>query len=116
MAYKKTIIQKALESSSWKEYKGRDELPSSADQLIKKWDIFKGGNGWWRAYYLGVSPENATKWIIVTPDGGYYKVFARYMVWYEEGNTARWTDKSLKNALVALFNGQKPPMDPDYQT
>ena len=116
MAYKKPQIEVAMEGTGWKEFKGKDELPASAQPMIAEKNIFKGGRGWYKAFYNG-DVNTTDKWIIVTPDGGYYKVFAVYMVWvYTGGASARWTDKSLKAALAASFKGQTMPFDPDYHT
>ena len=116
MAYKKPIIQQALEQTSWKEFKSKGQLPDSAKWLIEKWNIFRYPGGWSLAFYIGETPETATDWIVVTNNGGFYKCFAEYMVWHRNGNTARWTQKSMKAALVALFNGRPTPADPDYHT
>lgn len=116
MAYKKPVIQIAMEGTGWKEFKGKDELPTSAQPLIDKVNLFKAGRGWYKAFYNG-DVNTTDKWIIVTPDGGYYKVFARYMIWfYDEGASACWSDKSLKAMLCAKFKGLKMPIDPDRQT
>ena len=116
MTYKKPQLEIAMEGTGWKEFKGHDELPASAQAMIKEKDLFRGGNGWYKAFYNG-DVNTTEKWIIVTPDGGYYKVFARYMIWfYNAGASARWTDKSLKEALAAAFKGETLPFDPNYHT
>ena len=66
------------------------------------------------------NPDKATEWVVVTNNGGFYKVFAIYMVWWLDGekrkDTARWSDKSLKEAIVSIPHGKNPPMDPNYHT
>jgi hypothetical protein len=116
MAYKKPLIQQAIEKTDWKEFKGTGNLPESAKWLIEKWGIFKYPGGWSMAFYIGETPEKATDWIVVTNNGGFYKHLALYMVWHRNGNTARWTLKSMKSAVIALFKGEQIPMDPDYRT
>jgi glyoxylate utilization-related uncharacterized protein len=115
MAYK-TQIDIAMEGTGWKEFKGIDQLPTSSHIMIKSQDIFRSQRGWFKAFYNG-DVNTTEKWIIVTPDGGYYKVFAKYMIWcHDEGASACWTTKSMKAMLFAKFKGLKMPFDPDYQT
>ena len=122
MAYKKPIIQQALEKTGWKEFKSEGQLPQSAKDYFGDYfkEFFRYPGGWNRAFYRGENPDKATEWVVVTNNGGFYKVFAIYMVWWLEGEkrkaTARWSDKSLKEAIVSILHGKNPPMDPNYHT
>lgn len=100
-----------MEATGWQELIGED-LPASAKPLIAK----MAPGGWCNAYYKG-DINTTDKWIIVTTNGGFYKVDAIYMVWsYTGSNVARWSDKSMKEAVIAGFNGKPFPPDPNYQT
>ena len=112
--------------SQWKAFLG-DQLPESAIEWTKKHDVFRGYGSWiiGMAYYMGETPETATRWILVTDDGGYYKVHASYMLWYDTGvddeykglrNQALWSLASLKRSLKSFIFHGKRTEDPDYQT
>lgn len=113
--YKKPILQAAMEETGWKEYK-EDYLPESALKVFEDNNIFRFVEGWYKAYYHG-DVNTTSKWVVVTPDGGYYKHDAIYMVWSYTGESlARWSSKILEETLICIFHGKNTPCDPDYQT
>lgn len=122
MAYKKPLIESAMEQNGWKEFKSEGELPQSAEEYFGEYfkEFFVYPGGWSKAYYKGTDIDSATEWIVVTNNGGFYKVFAEYMVWWLENgkqrSTARWSNGSLKNAIIAILKGENPPYDPEYHT
>lgn len=87
------------------------------------------GGSWLLAYYKGDDPETAKEWIIVTDNGGSFKVGAEYMVWYKRADAdvkedhefkyvaqALWSDQSLNNTIASIRNEGPRVDDPDYQT
>lgn len=116
MAYKKPMIEATMEETGWSEFKGNNQLPMSAHPMIERTEMFKYPGGWYKAFYKG-DVETTDKWIIVTANGGFYKVNAIFMVWTYDGVcVARWTVKSMKEAVCAKFKGLDIPFDPNYQT
>jgi len=119
MAYKKPILQAAAEENGWKEFKGENGamLPDSTDTLTEKTEMFKYPGGWCKAFYKGDDPKTSDQWIIVTNNGGFYKIGASYMVWSPDGRArACWSAKTMKIAVCAFLKGEDAPRDPDYQT
>ena len=115
MAYKKPILQVAMEEHGWSEYKG-ETLPESANPLIDKTEMFKYPGGWSKAYYKG-NVKTTDQWIVVTNNGGFYKVDALFMVWEKTGRAlACWSQKHMKKTVIAFFQDTNPERDPDYQT
>jgi|ETNvirenome_6_85_1030632.scaffolds.fasta_scaffold71293_1 hypothetical protein len=110
----KRIIREAIEEG-WNEAL---KLTSSAVEFLQGWDWEPGmsGGGWVEAWYKGPDPEAATEWIVVTNDGGYYKVGAQYMVWTPGWNQAAWSDSHMEKQVQAAKAGQDPPRDPGYRT
>ncbi len=103
--------------NGWKEFEG-DTLPDSAQEFIKS-KLLPHNNRNWKhcfAYYKGNDPQTTKNWIIVTDDGGYYKVDAEYMIWSEKHILAMWSTKHLFKTLTAIMMDFAPPKDPDYQT
>ena len=117
----KHIVDK-YKSKTWQKFHGR-ELPAKALEIFKKADIFRSGYGSWYtegAYYIGPSPEEATEWIIVMDDGGYYKVGAQYSFWRTtpEGMSLQcvWSYNHLKKTLRNYIDNGETIFDPGYQT
>lgn len=72
-----------------------------------------------------VNEKDPTKFVLVRDDGGYFKVDAKFMVWYpftredqttDIGAQALWSFTSLKKTLVSLMTVGTTVSDPDYQT
>lgn len=121
-------------SAGWRILKGEEGtlLPQSALDAFKERDIWcsgmsYGGPGkpmvtwrdasWVQAMYKGEDPETATEWVIVTDNGGYYKVQAKYMIWVSTGGAyARWSWHFLNKSMRAIRAGERVPDDPNYQT
>ena len=99
----------------FKKLKG-EILPQAAWDFVKSKNGFKYSNGWCAAYYKGNDPETATDWIVVTTDGGFYKVNALYMIWSNNDVRAAWTNAHVNRVIKAIRNGECPPVDPKYQT
>ena len=117
-----TIVKNTGKYTEWH----GEELPDIANKIADEMGAMKYG-GWVAAYYRGADPEKATDWVFVADDGGFYKVDAEYMIWYdsekdfEHSDTkgrgkAVWSDKYLVKALTAILNDKDPGRDPDYQT
>lgn len=102
----------------WKRFKG-EELPESAMKFMAE----RSPNymsGWCEAWYKG-NIDNTRDWFIVTPDGGYYKVDAKYMTWYRMPTgkivgKCNWTKNALYKMRLEVFKGNEAPRDPNYQT
>jgi len=113
----------------WKAFKGQT-LPQSALDWAEKFSSPDGFrslwkyayDGWCNAYYVGNDPKTATEWIIVTPDGGFYKVHAKYSLWYMNPKTGNpnmqclWTKTSLGRSIKSLREGGDTIFDPKYTT
>jgi hypothetical protein len=97
---------------------GIGDLSGSARNFMQDWGWDPGesyGNvyeAWWR----GEDPETAQDWIVVTDDGGYYKVGAKYMVWSRGWVKASWSYDHMEKQVEAAKADQDPPRDPGYQT
>lgn len=106
-------INKLLRDNGWENKVG--ELPKDIIDKV----IASNGLKWHSNIWLYVKDD---KWIMVTDDGGYYKVHAEWMVWHvspRTGNvlaTAIWSVKSLFNNLKAIIETGDSVGDPDYQT
>ena len=111
----------------YKKFNGT-QLPDSAVKIAMKQKVFQYTDTYVAAYYKG-DPETSTDWVFVTDDGGFYKVGAYLMIWFEcnhefpigggihYGKTvAIWSEKFYKKALKRILNGEKPGRDPYYQT
>ena len=114
--------KKALKNIEWKKFEG-EQLPKNACYHKSKYDptpeghnIFEYGGCWIEAYYKGESPETATEWIVVTDNGGFYKVHASYMIWHPNGSQACWSGRAAKRSIKSLLLTGKTVHDPDYQT
>lgn len=123
---KRKELKKQVSQSGWKKFEG-DFLPEQARFSKSKYctkpegqNIFEYGGSWiigW-TYYKGDNPETATEWIVVTDNGGFYKVGAQYMLWQfpSGGSQACWSNASLKKSLKSLLTSGTTVADPDYQT
>lgn len=65
--------------------------------------------------------EDPKTWILVTDNGGAYKVDAEYMIWYttkdgRDGSQAIWSTKALRNSIKSLMTKGTTVSDPGYQT
>ena len=95
-----------------------NELPSLARKFLEA-DRAEWG-GWVEAWYRG-DIDTTEDWIIVTDNGGWYKVDAKYMTWFRNkdgkiGAKANWSKTALERTGVAIRNGKPIPFDPGYQT
>lgn len=112
----------ALSGTEWKLWE-EEELPEHIGKILDAKRAFAGGGGWCTgaAFYKG-DPKTSTDWIVVTDNGGYFKVGAEFMVWYkpeskeEYGAQAVWSVSHLKKTLKSLFKTGKTIPDPGYQT
>lgn len=92
-----------------------EEIP---DDLIKDAEnkIFEYPCTW----FNNGSYKKDDKFIIVTDNGGMYKVGAEFMVWFNISGTvcaqAIWSVKALRKTLNSLMLEGKTTFDPDYQT
>ena len=111
----KTII--STKGTDWKPFLG-DILPQVAESIWDKWEIGRYPCNWLIGcvFYQGDTPETATKWIIVTDNGGFYKVHAQYALWHtrdippnsidpdrEYGMQCVWSTAHLKRTLKNLY-------------
>jgi hypothetical protein len=111
-----------VKKTGWKLFTGED-LPKSALEFAKLGECFRSRMGAWLigcVYYKG-DVNTTTDWIIVTDDGGYYKVGAQYMIWHKCSTgkivaQAIWSNAALKRSMRALINMGETVMDPGYQT
>jgi len=116
-----------LKGTSWNLFTG-ETLPLKCQELCVRADVFRSKYGQWiegATFYKGTDPETATDWILTMNDGGYYKVRAEYMVWFDlekeshgsfGSGLCRWSMPSLKILLRAMVKGEKLPHDPNYTT
>lgn len=119
-----------MSPAGWRSFKG-ETLPQTAIDFGTKHDIWRSGSNfskgggldtwrdanWLEAMYKGEDPETATEWVIVTDNGGYFKVFALYMIWMPNGGGhARWSNHTLTLAMRAIRTGNPIAFDPNYQT
>jgi hypothetical protein len=118
----KPIIAR-YKNKDWKPFL-KDELTEAGMKFLNEQDSLRFGGCWvlGMVYYKGDSPETATDWIIVTDNGGFFKVNAIAMIWYRNSATgsicaqAIWSDRHLRKSLRNLIeNGQTLP-DPGYTT
>ena len=103
-----------LITNEWEHFDG-DTLPQVAIDWMNKKDAWRGGNEWSDAYYKG-DLETTNDWVIITPDGGFYKVNAKVMIWHNGGSKAAFSQESMINMLNAIFAGKPIPQDPDYES
>lgn len=111
--------------NGWKDLESFNEsgkLPQSALDSIKA-DIFQYGGEVQVALYRGETPETAKEWIIVTDDGGFYKVDAEYVMWFTKadapdgyGCQCYWSSKALMTSMTSLMEKGVTVRDSDYQT
>jgi hypothetical protein len=91
------------------------ELPQTIVDAIIASNGFKYGDGSYCGGFV-----KGDDFIIITPDGGYYKVNASYSVWYKIGDTVRmqciWSMAALKRTLKSLKTEGKTVPDPGYTT
>lgn len=117
----KAII--STKKTEWKPFLGTDTLPAMAKEFAIEANAFKSGCGNWLIgciFYKG-DIETTKDWIIVTNDGGYYKVDAYYMIWHrysptQIGAQAIWSNAALKRSLKSLVTMGNTVPDPGYQT
>ena len=101
--------------NNWEDRRGI-LLPQVAVDMMDKQNAWKYNHAEYvMAFYKG-APETTKDWIIVTQDGGAYKVDAEFMLWMKDGATASWSYKFLLVQLKAAMLGMDIPRDPDYQS
>lgn len=89
-----------------------DSLPAQAMEFLDGWG-WNADESWGNVILaFGRGPD----WIIVTDDGGYYKVDAQYMVWTSNWTQAAWSRQHMLKLVDAAKRGVNPPKDPEYQT
>jgi len=123
---KRKALKNQIQNSGWKLFEG-DELPVQACVHYSKYNpnpnghnIFQYGGSWIKGscYYKGDNPDTATEWIVVTDNGGSYKVGAEYMIWQIGfgGSQACWTAAAAKKSVKSLLTRGTIVPDPNYQT
>lgn len=102
--------------NGWKIAPG-ESVPKECEDYIESHNagVFKYTN-----HYLEIWSKDE-EWVIVTGDGGFYKVGAQYMIWHphpEHGMVAQavWSFEHLIKSLESLFMTGETLPDPDYQT
>ena len=80
-------------------------------QMMGSHNGWKYNDGFCMAYH-----KNKADWIIVTEDGGSYKVDAVYSMWHEKGMFCAWSYNHLVKIIEAKMQGLPIPRDPDYQS
>ena len=113
----------------WKRFDG-EELPPALLKLMQDADCFRSGHGCWligTVWYKGYSLEEATEWVVVMDDGGYYKVWAEYSFWHSYTGTnpeykdklvlqCVWSAGHLKKTVRNFLEYGETLPDPGYQT
>ena len=93
----------------------REELSEEVGDAIVSHGGFKYGDGTYRHYF-----KKDNDFIVVTPDGGYYKCNAIYCVWYKIGDNVSmqccWSRAALNRTLKSLKTEGKTVPDPGYTT
>jgi hypothetical protein len=91
-------------------------LPDVVAEWATTKEVFRSGFGQLvGCYYLG-SKKRPDDFILVTNDGGYYKVGAIYMIWSNKYCLARWSDKTMEKLVKDIMEDKKPTQDPEYQS
>lgn len=103
-------------TTSWSKLSG-DQFPKSFYPFIREKEVFKYPGDWIDAYYKG-NVNNPEDIIIITTNGGFYKVGATFMVWSETFVLSYCQYEDMKKALDEFFtyNLDKPKRDPLYQS
>jgi hypothetical protein len=123
---KRKALKASITLSGWKRFEG-ETLPPQAcvhksiyDTNPEGTNIFTYPGTWYSdyTYYRGDNPETATEWIVVTDNGGFYKVGAHAMLWHIPSGTcqALWSSAALKKTMKSLLSQGVTVKDPDYQT
>jgi hypothetical protein len=94
-----------------------EPIPDDVFNIIKEHNGFNyNGISW----FHNISFQRGKDFIIVTDDGGYYKVDAEWMIWSfidgQFGSQAIWSNTALENSITSLMLTGKRTNDPDYQT
>ena len=97
-----------------------DTLPDEIFNRIVEANGFKYHGSQWLFGYAFQRNDNK-EFIVVTNDGGYYKVHAQFMIWHVNQNNvvcsqACWTLASMRRSMKSLLNGTGTVFDPNYQT
>ena len=114
----KNIKGKIVEIKLFNNWVDREDLllPQVAQNIMEKHNAWKYNHEEYvMAFYKG-DPETTNDWLIITQDGGAYKVWAEFMLWTQSGGWASWTYKHLLVQLKAAMLGMDIPRDPDYQS
>ena len=95
-----------------------DTLPDEIFNRIVEANGFKQHGVHW---LFGYAFQRGKDFIVVTDDGGYYKVFAQYMIWHTNENgvvcsQACWSTASMRRSMKSLLNGTGTVFDPNYHT
>ena len=119
----KPLVQR-YKNKNWKPFLG-ETLPENAIKFFETQEAFRSGYGRWligSVYFTGSDkPEEATQWIMVMDDGGYYKCFAEYSFWHisKGGNLVMqcsWNWSHLLKNLRSFLNTGSTVRDPLAQT
>ena len=107
--------------NEWQSANDDSPLSKNAEAMMVKPEKYAIGgkrNGWKynNGSYIMAYHKNDKEWIIVTDDGGFYKVDAKYSMWTNEGMHCAWSYKHLVKMIEAKMQGLEMPMDPDYQS
>lgn len=112
--FESTDMAKFKPTNGWKQFEG-DEMNSALQKFVKKKNAFKYDGNWIEAWYKG-NPETTSDWILITDDGGFYKVDAEWMIWFPKGAQAIWSLSHLPKALKHIMSKGTILRDPNYQT
>ena len=104
-----------IEGTDWTKYEG-EEFPAEASKFAKDNDIFQWHGRWTEIFFKGKSMKKAIDWIIVTDDGGSYKVGATWMLWNKDYVKAAWSRKALIDMIMCIIKDKEMIEDPNYQT
>ena len=77
--------------------------------------IEQGGERYTNLLYC-MAYQKGKEFIVVTEDGGYFKVDAVYSMWFDGGMFCAWSYEHLITMVEAKMQGLPIPRDPDYQS
>lgn len=80
-------------------------------KMMEKHGGWKYADGWCMAYH-----KDKKDWIIVTEDGGSYKVDAIFSMWFDTGMFCAWSYEHLVKMIEAKMQGLPISRDPGYQS
>jgi hypothetical protein len=86
-------------------------------KLANERDMMRYGGSWCDAFYKG-DINNPEYFLLVTDNGGSFKVDAMYMLWGKKFSRAFWSTSALTKGINQVVSGEMeiPERDYDYQT